>query len=167
MILYVPLEWLTAVILAGVTHEAFHAAAVRLCGGKLSDIRFGIGGAVMSAGDLEGWRQPFCLLAGPLGGFFLLLLSRWLPRTAFCGLIHSFYNLLPGEHLDGGRLLRWAAERVLPGQSAESFCWWIRNAVCAVLIVLGFVTGWIFNLGWSVVLLTGWLLYRVSAGRNV
>ena len=167
MLLYVPLEWLFAAFLAGLTHEAFHMAAVKLCGGRIRCLRLGAGGAVMSADDLEGWRQPVCLLAGPLGGLSLLLVARWLPRTAFCAFVHSLYNLLPGDRLDGGRILRWLTGRFLTARNAEKLFRWVQNAFCACIFLAGLLGTFIFRLGWSFALFAAWLVYRVcSSGHN-
>ena len=106
LLLLIPLPWLTAWLLAMSFHELCHWGAVRLFGGRIYKLTIGMGGAVMESDTLSKGKALFSVLCGPLGGFFLVLLGRWIPRTAVCSWFLSVYNLLPLMPLDGGRLLR-------------------------------------------------------------
>ena len=44
-------------------------------------------------------------MAGPAGGFMLLLLKRAFPALAICGFLQSAFNLIPVYPLDGGSVL--------------------------------------------------------------
>lgn len=105
LVLTLPLQWVVGMFVAAAVHECFHALAVWLLGGKIVRIVIGPGGAKMEATPMEGGKTLFCALAGPVGSVSLLLFSRWLPRTAICGLVQGCYNLLPLLPLDGGNAL--------------------------------------------------------------
>ena len=93
--------WLIAVTV----HELFHFLALILCNVEINNIIISTTGVKMEIGDLHGFREAICALAGPLGGLSLVLLRRWLPCAAILGSIHSCINLLPIFYLDGGRAL--------------------------------------------------------------
>ena len=101
----VPIKWLAAWLLAVSFHELCHWAAVKLCGGEIFELAVGIGGAKMECGPLTNGKRLLAVLSGPIGGLALVLLGRWLPRTALCSWLLSIYNLLPLRPLDGGRAL--------------------------------------------------------------
>ena len=127
MLLLLPLRWIICALIAAVFHEFCHALAVHLCGGSIEALTVGDRGVVMHADALQPGKRLICILAGPFGSLLLLLFMRWLPRIAFCGLVHAAYNLLPIYPLDGGRVLRC----VLPD---KLFC--IMQAVFLALIWL-------------------------------
>ena len=105
LLLILPLKWLLAALSAAMIHELCHLAAVKLTGGYVHEICIGRGGASIKIGPMDSLKELICALAGPLGGFTLLLFARWIPRVAICAGIHSIYNLLPIHPLDGGRAL--------------------------------------------------------------
>lgn len=146
-VLVLPLRWLGAVILAAVTHEACHWAAVRLCGGQVSRLSAGVMGAEMAVIGLNTWQELFCALAGPAGGLVLLSLSRFLPRTALCAGFQSLYNLLPVYPLDGGRALRCLCELILPGRAGEKVCETVHVICLATIGILGIYGCFFLKLG--------------------
>lgn len=106
MVLFVPLKWLFAILLAAAIHELGHILAIRILGGELTGIRVGSGGACIEASLDSTYKAAVCTLAGPAANLALVLLFRWLPRTAICAMIQFLYNMLPIYPLDGGRLLQ-------------------------------------------------------------
>lgn len=105
LLFLVPLKWLFAWLFAAGFHEVCHWIAVKLCGGEIYSITIGLGGAKMECGPMTKRKRLLAVLCGPLGGLFLLLFARWIPRVAICSWFLSLYNLLPLRQLDGGRAL--------------------------------------------------------------
>lgn len=132
MLLLVPLRWVLASILAATIHELGHYAAVRLSGGTVRSFSIRAGSACMMTTELSVAKQILCLLAGPLAGMTLLLLSEQFPMTAICALIQSLYNLLPVYPLDGGKLIRCICEHF--GITSQRM---IRTEVLIVLALTG------------------------------
>lgn len=106
LILLIPLKWLLAWSIAVLVHEGCHLLAVYLCSGRVEGIFVKIGGVVMQGSILSQRKRLICSLAGPLGGFLLVLFGRHIPRTALCSWLLSVYNLLPLHSLDGGQILQ-------------------------------------------------------------
>ena len=128
MLLCVPLKWIAAAVLAAFIHECFHYLAIKLCAGSVDGIRMGAEGMRMHIAPMSEGKELICALAGPAGGFLLLFVSKWFPRTALCGVIHSFYNLLPLYPLDGGRALRCGARLLFKTSTVDKICMWIEAA---------------------------------------
>ncbi len=139
MLLILPIKWIFAALVAALIHEAFHAAAILICGGRIDTVAFGSGGAVMEACQMSRGKELLCSLAGPIGGLIMILFARWLPRIAVCAAFQSFYNLLPVYPLDGGRALRCGTEILIP-KYADRICGcmeWLALAGVSVLAVYG------------------------------
>lgn len=106
LLLTVPIDWLTAASLAALFHELCHIGMILALGGRITHMTLSPSHAEIHTGPLEDGQELLCALAGPVGSFSLVILSRWLPKTAFCGVIQGMFNLLPIYPLDGGRALR-------------------------------------------------------------
>ena len=104
-IFLIPLRWLFAWFFAVIVHECSHILAIYLCGGRIESMRIGIGGAMIQGSALSNRKRLICSFAGPIGGLLLVLLGRYLPRTALCSWLLSVYNFLPVLPLDGGQIL--------------------------------------------------------------
>lgn len=114
MILLVPGNWLLSAAAAACIHEAGHILSLLLLGGKVRGIRLGPLGAVIEGEGVSGPAAAVCTLAGPLGSFLTLLLLRPFPMLAVCGFLQGCFNLLPVYPLDGGRILAYLLERLVP-----------------------------------------------------
>jgi len=105
-VLLLPVQWVTAWVIASIVHEMGHYYALRLCGCNIQHIQLDINSAKIQAGQMDWTRQLFCQLAGPLCGLLLVFLGRWVPRVAVCAFMQSMYNLLPLTPLDGGKIMQ-------------------------------------------------------------
>lgn len=110
MVLLMPMQWLAAILLSSIFHELCHLAAIRITGASVYGLRLGVDGAYLETEGMKPFQGFVCALAGPLGALLLLLVARWMPRTALCAAFQSCYHLLPVHPLDGGRALRSLTE---------------------------------------------------------
>lgn len=165
LLLLLPLPWIIAAILAGIFHEFCHWAAVCLCGGRISRLQLTANGAVMDTCPMSQGKQLICVLAGPLGGLFLLLFLRQIPRIAIIAAFQSAYNLLPLSPLDGARALRCCAELVFP-KRADSICCWVEKSCLFILYILAFCAATFLRLGFFPILLALLLTLKVRSSRK-
>ncbi len=122
MLLLLPLKWLIAAMVAAAFHEFCHWGMIFLCKGRVTGFNIGTYGAVMQVEELPTYKELLCALAGPLGGLCLVFFAKWIPRTAFCALIQSVYNLLPLFPLDGGRIMKCTFQLFLPERAVVKIC---------------------------------------------
>ncbi len=165
LLLMLPLQWVCAVIVAIGVHEFFHGVAILLCHGTIQTLSIGARGITMETSGLSGIRESISALAGPIGSFALILLARWFPRVAICGLVHGVYNLIPVFPLDGGRVLRGILYSLLPTPMAASIFSWIQRLIICLLALF-----WIWILskaGFIMALLGFFLLPRFLFGGTI
>lgn len=121
---------------AAAGHEAAHAAAVYLCGGRITRLRLGFGDLQMAATPLGDRALCFCAAAGPAANLLCALtLGRRAPVFAAVSLLLGLYNLLPLAQLDGGTLLRLLLCRFFPIHGAQA-AQWVSTGCLALLLVL-------------------------------
>lgn len=153
-LLVLPLPWVAAAVLAAAVHELCHYLAIAALGGQVGRIAVGSGGAAMELGCLSPVRELLAAAAGPVGSLSLMLMGRFFPRLALCGLVQGLFNLLPIYPLDGGRILRRALELGLPDRAAAAITCWtgFAFALCGTFFCLrlGFLPG-------AVVFLAAWI----------
>ena len=108
----------------------------------------------MELGCLSPVRELLAAAAGPVGSLSLMLMGRFFPRLALCGLVQGLFNLLPIYPLDGGRILRRALELALPDRAAAAITCWTGFAFALggtfFCLRLGFLPG-------AVVFLAAWI----------
>lgn len=161
MLFLLPIQWLSACLIAAGFHEFSHIFAVKICGGRIIKLEIGTDCAGLQTGILENGEAIFCTLAGPAGGLLLTMTGRWFPRLALCALVHSIYNLLPILPLDGGRVLRLALERRLPQLTADLISYWIGIGTLGMILLFGIIC-WIQGLGLLPLVLGILLLHRIG-----
>lgn len=147
IVLLLPLRWIFAAFLAAIFHELCHLLAIWLCGGQVLEMRVGFSGAVIITSPLENRQELICALAGPIGGLFLLLFTRWIPRIALCAGFQTVYNLLPMYPLDGGRAIHCIAAILFSEKSAEKFCAWVEIAGLSMILLMGVYGTFVLRLG--------------------
>lgn len=160
-LLLIPIKWIFAWLIAVFTHEVFHFLAMRCMGVPVYSATLSLKGVEMHT-LLPGPRATFiCALAGPLGGFMLILLARWMPRTAICGFLHALYNLVPIVPFDGGRALQAFVSRFFP--NGRSFYRKIENI--AIALVIAACTYAFLRLSLGIYALLFALLFLIKTGR--
>lgn len=164
-LLLLPLQWLTAALLAIAVHEGSHYLAIRLCGRRLNGFRITLSGLVMEIDSLPPLMEFFCAAAGPAGGLALLLLARIFPRVALCGAFQAVYNLLPIYPLDGGRMLYTLTKVLFPAKIADRICGGIEGICVCVLLILGFYGTFVLQLGLFPLLIAGILTQKAVKGK--
>ena len=110
---------------AAAIHEAGHALAVRLCGGRVLTLRLtAVGGVLRYRLPRPGGRRAALIAAaGPLAGLAAAFAAAGAGMEVFAGanLLLSAINLLPVRPLDGGQLVC----ALLPGRArpaVEGIC---------------------------------------------
>lgn len=165
MLLMLPLQWCFAMIVAAMWHELCHYWAVKCCGGQINQIRLTPVGAKMESTPMPPGKNLLCALAGPFGGLLLLLLARWMPRTALCAGMQSLYNLLPISGLDGGTALRCTANILFPKKQADTICQWTERIIVAAFLILGIYGSIIKKLGLLPIIVAVFLVMRTQNGK--
>lgn len=135
LLLFLPLQWIGAALLAVLIHESCHAIAVYLLGGSIRRIFIGCRGMVMETLPMSGVRELICVIAGPVGSIMLIAVAPRLPRTAICGFIHGIYNLIPLFPLDGGRVIRNVFYSFLSPPLAHKVFLWSQRVVSVFILV--------------------------------
>lgn len=161
-LLVLPMQWVFAAVLAAIWHEACHYFAIHLSGGQASTLRAGLTGAVMEVRLSGPGQELLCALAGPIGSLFLLLLAKWLPRTAICAGFQGLYNLLPIYPLDGGRAVRCLTELCLPLEIGQQICFWLEKLCILGLVVLSVYGCFCLHLGLAPLLLGAVIIWRIK-----
>lgn len=131
-LLVLPFSWVFAWLSASIIHEICHYFALRLTDSDVCSISIGTLGARIEADIPSYGREVLCATAGPLGSLSLILLAKWCPKVAICGLVQAVYNLLPVFPLDGGRAVLCLVKRYIPNR-----LWVYTLLEKAALLMLG------------------------------
>ena len=116
-VLFLPICWILAWLVASVFHEVCHYVALKIFDCEIYRIQIGLDGALIDTNISGNIKEFICALAGPIGGLFLLAVGKWWPRLAVCAFLQSAYNLIPIYPLDGGR----AVHSLLPCFCSEPY----------------------------------------------
>lgn len=163
--LVLPLDWLLAALTAAVFHELCHVIAVIFTGGNIYSLRIDTNGAVMEASMMEPWQELVCILAGPAGSLSLLALSKYIPKTALCGLVQGLFNLIPVSPLDGGRALKCMTGMLFSSKTANRICNGVKWAVLFLIAAAGICGTFAMKLGIMPALTAVFFLSRAMTGK--
>ena len=145
MLLLLPIQWLAACLTASAFHELCHIAAVKICGGQVSELKIGASGAVLCAELLPEIQNLLCILAGPVGGLLPVLIARWFPRVALFSLVYSGYNLLPIQPLDGGNALNSLLKLIVEERKADDITKTVGIIFCGIILIAGLTALWMWD----------------------
>lgn len=141
MVLILPIKLLLAAFFAAAVHEFSHILAIFACNIPILQIKISAGGAVIRTMPMTPLQELLCALAGPCGSLLCLLFARAFPLLSLCGLVQGLYNLLPLYPLDGGRIVKCAAQLCFPhhwqviSSAAGSCSAALVTAVCIFLFL--------------------------------
>lgn len=135
-LLFLPVQWVGAWLLASVVHELFHYIVIRLCRVPVFRLQIGIGGVLMHTAAMSAWQELLCAIAGPISGFLLFFIAKYYPALAICGCVQSVYNLLPLFPMDGGRVLKSALYLLFRAPFAVKLFNILQKIVLGILAVL-------------------------------
>lgn len=161
LFLFVPLKWVLAWAVASGIHELFHYAAITLLKHKVYRISIGMAGIDMQTECMQINHELACALAGPVGGFLLVLLARWVPEIALCACIQSLYNLIPIYPLDGGRAIKCVLTMVMPECIVCKVVNGIEKVILIAILGLTVYAAFHYNLGFIPILVVTSLLFKL------
>lgn len=163
LLLLLPLQWVVALVLAVCIHECAHAVAICLTGGRIQGVYIGGTGTVLVCQPMSGMKELICAAAGPVGSALLLLLIRWMPRTAVCGAVHGLYNLIPLFPLDGGRILRGILVKLCSPSCADRVFSVMQIAIKVAIAALCILASTRVGI---LALIFGFILFRRQGNEN-
>ncbi len=140
-------DFLLIILSALLFHEAGHLLAIKILGGKISELRLECTGGViryngsrMSYGD-----ELIAALSGPLFSLLLAVFASglgarlgefWFTLSGV-SLVFCMFNMLPVLHLDGGRMLYMISAHLSGIDLAEKICFAVSCAVSLILMLSG------------------------------
>ncbi len=159
-LLTLPLQWIFSWIIASAFHELCHYWALRLCSCRVLRVQIDLNGTTMETDLLSSSKEILCALAGPLGGFLLLLIARWCPRIAVCGCFQSMYNLIPIFPLDGGRTVRGILQKFFSESKSNTIERYLETGILAIFVLLGLFAAFCKDLGLIPLVFAGILIIK-------
>ncbi len=141
------IEFMLTVLLALLFHEAGHMLAIRLLGGKISELRFECtGGVIRYNGSRMSYTDELvAALSGPLFSFLLAIsaaelgarLGKFWFTLSGVSLVFCIFNMLPALQLDGGRVLYMISARLGGIDLAEKICFAASCAISLAVMLSG------------------------------
>ena len=165
MILFLPLQWIAAMIIAAALHELCHFLAIVILHGSVPKLRLHPYGARMSLPDLSRGKELLCALAGPLGSIALLLTASRFPRVAFCGMAQGLFNLLPIYPLDGGRMIRCLFSMIFSPPVAGKAAAFLTFFVSVTVFVVACYGTFMLDFGFLPLITAALLLFRAFSEK--
>lgn len=136
-ILVIPLRYIISWLIAAAVHELFHLFALYLVREPVYAVEIDMLGARIKTGPIQPWKECVCSVAGPLGSFLLLFISRWFPLIALCGCVQGICNMIPLYQMDGGRAVRCFLSLLIPDNLAHSISVILHFFVSSTVSILG------------------------------
>lgn len=165
LLLIVPFRLLLAAIFSAAVHELFHIFAIRLMRMHVNAIHIGVRGAEISTQVMTEKQELICALAGPVGGFLLLPLCRWIPTISLCAFAQSLYNLLPLYPTDGGRAVKCCTNMLLSPKAAYRFRYITETMTISAILAICFYGSFWLRLGIIPLLFAFSVLLRFSKNK--
>ena len=160
ILLAVPFRWCLAWVISVACHEFFHCLALMLCGKPIESIAVNAHGAQIQTTALSPVETVICALAGPFGGFLLMLVCHKIPQVALCAFCQTAFNLLPLYPLDGGRAVEGLMALMLPERWIRLVMNILESLVFITLFVISILSVLLWKLGIAPLLVTVLLLIR-------
>ena len=148
MVLLFPIQWISAWCIASVIHEFGHIFALYILQIRPKSIRFELFGMRIDSENMNSRQEFICALAGPVAGFMVLSIARWIPRIAVCAFFQSVCNMLPIYPLDGGRALSSILRFVFQKNNIDRHTMFVERIA---LVIVGIITIWVtvsIHAGW-------------------
>lgn len=133
-------------VAAAAFHELGHWAAIRLCGGRVTRVLLGAGGARMwTAGSFGYLTDAAVALAGPGASALLAMICgtlgdgagrEWMYTLAGLSALYCLFNLLPMGPMDGGRALYAVCSALLGPGVADNVRFFV-DLFCSALLAAG------------------------------
>ncbi len=132
-IMLLPIKIIFAWFIASVVHEAGHILCITLMKKEILSFSIKGNGMFIELEPTSHWQESMIALSGPLCGFSLLLISKYMPITAIFAVVQSVYNLLPFYPMDGGRALLGLFRSVFGCKKGLSI---YRYFIYAIILIL-------------------------------
>lgn len=141
LILYGSWELILPLAAAAAVHEVGHLCAIYVLGGRVTAVKFNIGGICLEYNtyELTYFKEMICALSGPLAGIIAAIVAVYFDKSVFGGisLTFSVFNLLPVRPLDGGRAAFCLAASFLDLYAAEKLCKAVDITAALVITAAG------------------------------
>ena len=118
-LLFIPVPWVFAWLVASSIHEAGHLFALFLSDNMDCRMYLSAMGPRIQYIPKSNIQHVVCALAGPCVGVLPVLFVHTFPRIGICALVQTLCNFLPIYPLDGGQILFAALKCILSVEHAR------------------------------------------------